>query len=161
MTKHAMIRALRCPAIGAAGVLLAACYPEYNPRPAQPLAPGPTSAEIAQYARAQTDARLGLATGDGAAVARANDTFAQIPREILSRQDPNLFAAMVVCEQYPVAAPATTSRYTPPGPTIEPNPCENVKWRYDGKTAAIRRSLEARIASADYATIAQSGAAQP
>jgi hypothetical protein len=43
---------------------------------------------------------------------------------------------------------------------IEPR-CQNIEWRYNEATNAIRRDLEARIVAADFATIAQAGAAHP
>jgi hypothetical protein len=77
--------------------------------------------------------RLGLATGNGDAVKKANETFYQIPREIFSRQDPRLFAAEVVCDGYPVAANSM--------PTSQ---CQNIEWQYNEATRAIRRDVEAR-----------------
>ena len=35
--------------------------------------------------------------------------------------------------------------------------CERIDWRYDQATIAIRRDLEAKIAAADRATVAQAG----
>jgi hypothetical protein len=102
--------------------------------------------------------RFGLATGNGDAVAEANETFRQIPREISSRQDPKLFEAEVVCERYRVAGPAATGRSV--STPIEQQ-CQNIEWRYNEATNAIRRDLEARIAAADSATIAQAGAVHP
>jgi hypothetical protein len=60
---------------------------------------------VADYARAQTQYRSGLASGDGDLVIKATDTFSLIAQEVLSRQDPRLFDAQVVCERYPVAGP--------------------------------------------------------
>jgi hypothetical protein len=102
--------------------------------------------------------RLGLATGNGDAVAAANETFRKISREIYSRQDPRLFEAEVVCERYWVAGPAATGRST--SSLLEPQ-CQNIKWRYNEATIVIRQNLESRIAAADFATIAQAGAPHP
>jgi hypothetical protein len=100
--------------------------------------------------------RQGLATGDGNAVATANETFRQIPREIFSRQYPTLFDAKLVCERNQVAGPTATGVASPFGPQ-----CRNIEWRYKEATTAIRQDLEARIAAADYATIAQGGIPRP
>ena len=74
------------PAV-AACALLAACA---QPTPVQPLPPGPTPAEVADYARAQAQYRSGLASGDGDLVIKATDTFSLIAQEVFSRQDPRL-----------------------------------------------------------------------
>jgi hypothetical protein len=159
MIKTVSIRTIACSAVAAACVLLAACTPFPTPVQAvQPIPPGPTPDEVANYATAQMQYRFGLSTGNGDAVAAANDTFRQIPREIFSRQDPKLFEAEVVCERYPVARPAATGRS---GPTSIDPQCRNIEWRYNEATNAIRRDLEARIAAADFATIAQADAAHP
>ena len=135
----------------AAFTLLAACEPNLPPDQAgPPIPPGPTPGELADYATAQMQYRLGLATGNGDAVRKANETFYQIPREIFSRQDPRLFAAEVVCERYLVAANSI------PSPQ-----CRDIEWRYNDATKAIRRDVEARIATAQFATVAQAGAAHP
>jgi hypothetical protein len=39
--------------------------------------------------------------------------------------------------------------------------CQNIEWRYNEGTGAIRRDVQARITAADFATIAQAGAAHP
>jgi hypothetical protein len=113
---------------------------------------------MANYATAQMQYRSGLAIGNGDVVAKANETFRQIPREIFSRQDPKLFEAEVLCERYRVARPAATDRSLPT--LIEPR-CQNIEWRYNEATNAIRRDLETRTAAADFAIIAQAGAAHP
>ena len=155
MLKTVLIRMTARPAVAAAFALLAACAP--NPPPAQavqPIPPGPTPEEVANYATAQIHYRFGLATGDGDAVAAANETFSQIPREVFSRQNPRLFAAELVCEQYRVARPAATGSSMPT--SFDPQ-CRNIEWRYDEATDAIRQGIEAQIAAADLATLAQAG----
>jgi len=143
-------------AVAAACALLAACTSYSAPVPAvQTIPPGPTPEEVANYATAQMQYRSGLATGNGDVVAKANETFRQIPREVFSRQDPKLFEAEVLCERY---RPAATGRSV--STLIEPR-CQNIEWRYNEATNAIRRDLEARIVAADFATIAQAGAAHP
>jgi hypothetical protein len=154
MIKTVPIRAIARPVVAAAFALLAACTSYSAPVPAvQAIPPGPTPDEVADYSTAQMEYRYGLATGNGDAVAKANETFRQIPREIFSRQDPKLFEAEVVCER--VARPTATG-----GSVSEPQ-CQNIEWRYNQATKAIRQDLEARIATADFATIAQAGAAHP
>ena len=113
---------------------------------------------MANYATAQMQHRFGLATGNGDVVAKANETFRQIAREIFSRQDPKLFEAEVICERYRVAGPTATAGSV--STRTEPQ-CQNIEWRYNEATNAIRQDLEARIATADSATIAQAGAAHP
>src|SRR5262249_24899396 len=126
-------------AVAAACALLAACTSYSAPAPAvETIPPGPTPEEVANYATAQMQYRSGLATGNGDVVARANETFRQIPREVFSRQDPTLFKAEVLCERYNVARPAATDRGVPT--LIEPR-CQNIEWRYNEATNAIRRDL--------------------
>jgi hypothetical protein len=156
MIKTVLIRTIARPAVAAACILLAACA--YPAPVVQAIPPGPTPDEVADYATAQMQHRFGLATGNGDAVAEANETFRQIPREISSRQDPKLFEAEVVCERYRVAGPAATGRSV--STPIEQQ-CQNIEWRYNEATNAIRQDLEARIAAADFATMAQAGAAHP
>jgi len=159
MIKTVLVRTIAHTAVAAVCALLAACTSYSAPVPAvQTLPPGPTPEEMANYATAQMQYRSGLATGNGDVVAKANETFRQIPREIFSRQDPKLFEAEVLCERYSVARPPATDRSVPT--LIEPR-CQNIEWRYNEATNAIRRDLEARIADADFATIAQAGAAHP
>ena len=159
MIKTALIRTVAGPAVATACALLAACAPYPGTVQAVPaIPPGPTPEEVVDYATAQMRYRFGLATGNGDAVAEANETFRQIPREIFSRQDPKLFEAEVLCERYRVAGPAATGRSVP---TPIERQCQNVKWRYNHATNAIQQDLEGRIAAADYATIAQAGAAHP
>jgi hypothetical protein len=57
-----------------------------------------------------------------------------------------------------VAGPAATGRSV--STPTEPQ-CQNIERRYNEATNAIRQDLEARIATADFATIAQAGAAHP
>jgi hypothetical protein len=84
----------------AVSILLAACA--QSPAPVQALPPGPTGDEVANYARAQAQYRAGLASGNGDVVMHATNTFSLIASEILSRQDPKLFDAQVLCERYRV-----------------------------------------------------------
>jgi len=146
--KTVLITTIAGPAITAACALLAACAaPVVHAVP-----PGPTPDEVANYATAQMQYRFGLATDNGNAVAKANEMFQQIPREIFSRQDPKLFEAEVVCERHRVARPAATDRSVS---TLTEPQCQNIEWRYNEATNAIRQDLEARITAADYATIRQ------
>ena len=87
----------------AVSILLAACA--QSPAPVQPLPPGPTADEVANYARAQAQYPAGLASGNGDVVMHTTNTFSLIASEILSRQDPKLFDAQVLCERYRVAEP--------------------------------------------------------
>ncbi len=151
MVRTVLIRTTSRPLVAAAFALFAACEPKLPPvQEGQPIPPRPTPSELADYATAQMQYRLGLATGNGDAVQKARETFYQIPREIFSRQDPRLFAAEAVCDEYLVAA---NSLPTPR--------CQNIEWRYNEATKAIRRDVEARIVAANFATIAQAGAAHP
>ena len=159
MIKTVLVRTIAHTAVAAVCALLAACTSYSAPVPAvQTLPPGPTPEEMANYATAQMQYRSGLATGNGDVVAKANETFRQIPREIFSRHDPKLFEAEVLCERYSVARPPATDRSVPT--LIEPR-CQNIEWRYNEATNAIRRDLETRTAAADFAIIAQAGAAHP
>jgi len=158
MIKTVLVRTIAHTAVAAVCALLAACTSYSAPVPAvQTLPPGPTPEEMANYATAQMQYRSGLATGNGDVVAKANETFRQIPREIFSRHDPKLFEAEVLCERYSVARPPATDRSVPT--LIER--CQNIEWRYNEATNAIRRDLETRTAAADFAIIAQAGAAHP
>ena len=81
--------------------------------------------------------------------------------EILSRQDPGLFEARLVCERYRVSRPQG-----PPDvrSTFAPQfvrDCQHIDWRYNQATSAIRRDVEARIAAADLAIVAQARAGRP
>jgi hypothetical protein len=88
MIKIVLIRTIDRLAVAAAFALLAACEPSLPPVEAgQPIPPGPTPGELADYATAQMQYRFGLATGNGDVVAEANETFRQIPAEIFFRQD--------------------------------------------------------------------------
>jgi hypothetical protein len=147
MIKNALIRTI---GLAATCAVLAACAS--NPPPIQALARGSTSEEVTEYAIAQTQYRFGAATGNGDEVAKAQETFRQIPREIFSRHDPKLFEAELACEQYPEATPAADSMPTPSEPQ-----CRNIEQHYNAVTNASWRDLEARIAAADLAIIAQAG----
>jgi hypothetical protein len=112
---------------------------------------------VANYARAQAQYRSALASGNGDVVMQATNTFSLIAREILSRQDPRLFDAQLVCEKYRVAG----SRDGDERSTYEPQfvqDCQRIGGRYNQETIAIRRDLEARIAAADRARVAEAGA---
>jgi hypothetical protein len=78
--------------------LLAACA--QPPPPVQVLPPGPTPAEVIDYAIAQAQYRAGKASGNSDVVMHAESTFWNISLEILSRQDPGLVDAWEVCERY-------------------------------------------------------------
>ena len=145
--------------IAAACALLAACAPP--PTPVRALPPGATPEEVADYARALTQYRAARASGNDDLVTQAVDTWSGIAEEILSRQDPGLFEARMVCERYRVAGPKD-----PPDlrSTFAPQfvrDCQHIDWRYNQATSAIRRDLEERIAAADLATVAQAGAGRP
>ena len=143
----------------AACALFAACA--QPPPPVQALPPGPTSAEVIDYAIAQAQYRAANASGNSDVVMHAESTFWSISQEILSRQDPGLVDAWEVCERYRVAAPHNQRDVRS---TFEPQfvrDCENIDWRYGAATSAIRRDLEARIAGADLATVAQAGSGRP
>ena len=145
--------------VPAACALLAGCA--QPPPPVQALPPGPTPAEVIDYATAQAQYRAAKASGNGDVVTHAESTFWGISREILSRQDPGLVDAWVVCERYRVAAPQNPRDLQS---TFEPQfvrDCENIDRRYDAATSAIRRDLEVRIAGADRATIAQAESGRP
>jgi hypothetical protein len=139
----------------AVSVLLVTCA--QPPKPVQPLGPGPTPEEVADYARAQAQYRAALASGNGDVVMHAANTFSFIAREILSRQDPRLFDAQVLCERYRVAGPGDRSGLQS---TYEPQfvqYCRRIDGRYNQETIAIRRDLEARIAGTDRVTVAEAG----
>ncbi len=154
-----MIRPKRPPALAVVGILLAGCaQPQV---PVQPLPPGPSPAEIADYAATQAQNRRGQATGNDDDIAQALYSSRQISAEILARQDPRLLDAYSLCESYRVAGPRT--RLGIPS-HFEPQfvrPCDRIAWRYDEETAAIRSDLEARIAAADRATMAQAATGHP
>ena len=145
--------------VAAAGALLAGCA--QPPPPVQALPPGPTPAEVIDYATAQAQYRAAKASGNGDVVTHAEGTFWGISQEILSRQDPGLVDAWEVCERYRAAAP----RNRPDArSTFEPQfvrDCENIDRRYDAATGTIRRDLEARVAGADRATVAQAESGRP
>jgi hypothetical protein len=145
--------------VPAACALLAACA--QPPPPVQALPPGPTPAEVIDYSIAQAQYRAGKASGNSDVVTHAENTFWGVSQEILSRQDPMLVDAWEVCERYRVAAPHNQRDVRS---TFEPQfvrDCENIDRRYDAATSAIRRDLEARIAGADRATVAQAESGRP
>ena len=143
----------------AACALLAGCA--QPPPPVQALPPGPTPAEVIDYSIAQAQYRAGKASGNGDVVTHAENTSWGISQEILSRQDPGLVGAWEVCERYRAAAP----RNQPDArSTFEPQfvrDCENIDRRYVAATSAIRRDLDARVAGADRAIIAQAEFGRP
>jgi hypothetical protein len=139
MIKTVLIKSIGRPAVVAACGLLAACASYTAPAQAvRANPPGPTPDEVANYATAQMQHRFGLATGNGDVVAKANETFRQIAREIFSRQDPKLFEAEVICERYRVAGPTATAGSV--STRTEPQ-CQNIEWRYNEATNAIRQDL--------------------
>jgi hypothetical protein len=116
---------------------------------------------VVDYARAQAQYRSAQASGNDDLVMQAANTFLSISREILSRQDPRLFDARAICERYRVAGPHDPREMRS---IFEPQfvrDCEHIDWRYNEATIAIRWDLEARIAVADLATIAQARARHP
>jgi hypothetical protein len=139
--------------------LLAGCA--QPPLPVQALPPGPTPAEVIDYDTAQAQYRAAKASGNSDVITHAENTFWGISQEILSRQDPGLVDAWEVCERYRVAASHDQRDVRS---TFEPQfvlDCVNIDRRYGAATGAIRRDLEARIASADRATIAQAESGRP
>jgi hypothetical protein len=150
-----------CPAviIAAGCALLAACAPP--PTPVRALPPGATPEEVADYATALAQYRTARASGNDDVLMQAVDTWSGISEEILSRQDPALFEARMVCERYRVAGPQD-----PPDKRSSFAPqlvrdCQHIDRRYNQAASAIRRELEARIAAADLATVAQAGVGRP
>src|SRR5215469_15374090 len=133
--------------------LLAGCA--QPPPPVQALPPGPTPAEVIDYATAQAQYRAAKASGNGDVVTHAENTFWGISQEILSRQDPGLVYRWEVCERYRVTAPHNQRDVRSTFAPQFVRDCENIDRRYDAATSAIRRHLEARVADADRATIAQ------
>ena len=131
------------------------------PPPVQALPPGPTPAEVIDYATAQAQYRAGKASGNTDVVMHAESTFWSISQEILSRQDPRLVDAREVCERYRVAGPHNQRDVRSTFELQFARDCENIDWRYGAATSAIRRDLEARIAAADVATVAQVGSGRP
>jgi hypothetical protein len=139
--------------------LLAGCA--QPPPPVQALPPGPTPAEVIDYATAQAQSHAAKASGNGDVITHAENTFWSISQEILSRQDPGLVDAWEVCERYRVAASHDQRDVRS---TFEPQfvrDCVNIDRRYGAATSAIRRDLEARIAGADRETIAQAESGRP
>ena len=84
-----------------------------------------------------------------------------IAREILSRQDPSVFDAPLVCEKYQVRGPRDGRGPRSTYETQFVQDCQRVDRRYSQETVATRRDLEARIAAADRATVAQAGVGHP
>jgi hypothetical protein len=145
--------------IVAAGALLAACAPP--PTPVRALPPGATPEEVADYARALVRYRWAQASGNDDVVTQAVDTWSGIAQEILSRQDPGLFEAHLVCGRYRLAAPQNPPDMRSTFPPQFVRDCQHIDWRYNQATSAIRRDLEARIAAADLAIVAQARAGRP
>ena len=143
--------------MAAACAVIAACA---QPAPIQPLPLGPTPDEVADYARAQTRYRSGLTSGNGDLVAQATNTFSLISSEILSRQDPSLFDARLLCDRYRVSGPHNGQDLQSAYETQFVQDCQRVDGRYNQGTTAIRRDLEARIISTDRAIVAQAGVGQ-
>jgi hypothetical protein len=116
---------------------------------------------VIDYSIAQAQYRAAKASGNADVVAHAENTFWGISQEILSRQDPGLVDAWEVCERYRVPASHDQRDVRP---TFEPQfvrDCVNIDRRYGAATSAIRRDLEAGIAGADRATIAQAESGRP
>jgi hypothetical protein len=143
----------------AAWALLTACA--QPPPPIQALPPGPSPAEVIDYATAQAQYRAAKASGDGDELTHAENTLWSISQEILSRQAPGLVDAWQVCERYRVAAPhdQRDARSTFEPPFVRD--CQNIERGHDAATSVIRRDLDARIVSADRATIAQAESGRP
>src|SRR5712671_4669084 len=149
-------RICRAIIIAAGCALLAACAPP--PAPVRALPPGATPEEVADYARALAQYRAALASGNGDVAAQAVDTWSGIAQEILSRQDPGLFEARMVCERYRVAGPRDPPDVRSSFAPQFVRDCQHIDWRYNQATSAIRRDLEERIAAADLARVAQARA---
>ena len=150
-----------CPAIiiAAACALLAACAS--SPTAVRALPPGATPEEVADYARALAQYRWARASGNDDVLMQAVDTWSGISEEILSRQDPALFEARMICERYRVAGPQDPRDVRSIFPPQLVRDCQHIDRRYNQATSAIRRDLEARIAAADLATVAQATTGRP
>jgi hypothetical protein len=157
--KRTMIRPKRPLGLAIVGILLAGCAQPQAP--VQPVPPGPSPAEIADYAAAQAQNRRGHAIGNNDDIAQALYSFRQISAQILARQDPKLFDAYDLCQSYRVAGPRGGLRIPSHFEPQFVRPCDRIEWRYGEETAAIRSDLEARIAAADRATMAQAAAGHP
>jgi hypothetical protein len=72
-----------------------------------------------------------------------------------------VFEAQLVCESYQVSGPRDGRGPQSTYETRFVQDCQRVDGRYNQETIAIRRDLEARIAEADRATVAQAGVAHP
>ena len=72
-----------------------------------------------------------------------------------------MFDAQVVCERYQVGGPRNGRGPQSTYETQFVQDCQRVDGRYGQETIAIRRDLEARIAAADRATVAQAGVGHP
>ena len=145
--------------IAAGCALLAACAPP--PTAVRALPPGATPEEIADYARALAQYRAARASGNDDLVMQAVDTWSSISEEILSRQDPALFEARMVCERYRVAGPQNPPEVRSTFAPQFVRDCQHVDRRYNQATSAIRRDLEERIAAADLARVAQARTGRP
>jgi hypothetical protein len=150
-----------CPAIiiAAACVLLAACASP--PTPVRALPPGATSEEVGDYARALAQYRWARASGNDDVVGQAVATWSSIAEEILSREDPALLEARRVCERYRVAGPRDPRDVRSTFAPQLVRDCQHIDRQYNEATSAIRRELEARIAAADLAIVAQARAGRP
>jgi hypothetical protein len=145
--------------VAATGALLTACA--QPPPPVQALPPGPTPAEVVDYAIAQAQYRAAETMGNGDVVTHAENTFWSISQEILARQDPRLVEAWEVCERYRVAAPHNQRDVRSTFERQFVRDCDDIDRRYGVATSAIRRDLEAKIAAADLATVAQAESGRP
>lgn len=139
--------------------LLTGCASPPTPVPVIPF--GATPQELIDYATAQAQYRAAKASGNGDIAIHADVTFASIAQEILSRQDPRLVDAWIVCERYGLAGsqdPWDTRS------TIEPQfarDCRSIDQLYQAATNAIRRDLAAKTAAADLAVVTQATARVP
>ena len=145
--------------IAAACALLAACAAP--PTPVRALPPGATPEEVADYARALTRYRAARASGNDDLVRQAVDTWSGISEEILSRQDPALFEARGICERYRVAGPRDPREVRSSFAPQFVRDCQHVDRRYNDAVSVIRRDLEAKVAAADLAVVAQARTGRP
>jgi hypothetical protein len=139
--------------------LFSACV--QPPPPVQALPPGATPEEVVDYATAQAQYRAAKASGNADVITQAEKTFLSISQEILSRQDPRLFDAWLVCKSYRQAGPRDPRDVRSTFVPQFARDCESIDRRYRLATSAIRRDLEASISAADLATVAQAGTGQP
>jgi hypothetical protein len=121
----------------------------------------PTPEEVTDFARALAQYRAARISGNDDLVTQAVDTWSSIADEILSRQDPRLFEARLVCERYRVAGPRDPSDARSTFAPQFVRDCQHIDSRYNQATSAIRRDQEARIMAADLASVAQAGKRRP